>query len=71
LSFVSTSQLSGNSTSNSASVIEPHVQIMEDFSVYRGIHIISSDVPSEYLKLEYMLSALLAAKQQKKIENLV
>ena len=52
-------------------MIEPHVQIMEDFSVYCGIHIISSDVPSEYLKLDYMLSALLAAKQQKKIENLV
>ena len=69
-SFVST-QLSGTSTGDSAAAIEPRVHIMEDFSVYRDLSIISSDVPSEYLKLDYMLSALLAAKQQKKIESLV
>ena len=51
--------------------IEPRVHIMEDFNVYRDLSTISSDVPSEYLKLDYMLSALLAAKQQKKIESLV
>ena len=59
------------SCSSSSSNVEPRVHIMEDFSVYRDLSMISSDVPSEYLKLDNMLSALLAAKQQRKIESLV
>ena len=63
--------LSYVSNNISCSNVEPRVHIMEDFIVYRDLSIISSDVPSEYLKLDNMLSALLAAKQQRKIESLV
>ena len=48
---------------SSLSGIEPRIHVMEDFTVYRDLSTIS-DVPSEYCRLDQMLSALLAAKQQ-------
>ena len=45
--------------------IELGLRIMEDFCVHHNLIVISSDVPSKYLKLDYMLLALLAAKQKK------
>jgi len=45
--------------------IELGLPIMEDFCVHHNLIVISSDVPSKYLKLDYMLLALLAAKQKK------
>ena len=49
--------------------MELGLRIMEDFCVHHNLIVISSDVPSKYLKLDYMLLALLAAKQKKKIES--
>lgn len=56
---------SGVSTEEKIWTIEPRVHIMEDFSVYRDLSVISSELPSDYLKIDLMLSALLAAQQQK------
>ncbi len=46
-----------------------NIHIMEDFCVYRDLSTVSSELPSEYLKLDLMLSALVAAKQRQ--ESLV